>query len=88
VSQAIEEWERETSTTIDELEIDTFFMDRLAERIRKLDPTKATKEAIKHPQLFRAWEPTKAHAKPYGGFWLLAFVGAIVFLELLSRCST
>lgn len=55
VTRAISEWEVETGQTLEKLERDDYFFDRLAERIRILDPSKATREYGQMPEVFRPW---------------------------------
>jgi len=55
VRRAIAEWEEEDSKTLEQLENIDHFEERLAERIRAIDPSKATKEFERMPDYFRPW---------------------------------
>ena len=63
VRRAIVEWEAEACSTLEQLERIDHFEERLAERIRAIDPSKGTKEFKEMPDYFRPWVVSPSYGR-------------------------
>lgn len=55
VKEAVGTLEQQTGYSVAELNNDTWFVDRVAEEIRRADPSKASQDAKHRPELYRPW---------------------------------
>jgi hypothetical protein len=62
VRDAIEALERQSGQSLDQLEDDEWFLERIAAEIRKADPTKSSKDAISNPGFFQPWASSSRQA--------------------------
>jgi hypothetical protein len=82
VTHAVGVLEQRNGEPLEKLEDDTWFWERIADEIRKVDPSKATSEALRRPAFFRPWEaiPTNTNkVQPSRGnkSWFRALLGLV-----------